>query len=293
MITHSKVTVGGARLHVARTGTGRPLLLLHGWPEFWKTWEPVMTRLADRFELIAPDLRGFGKSDKPTDTFGPSEQAGDMSALIEALGVGRVGIVSHDVGATVTQVLARRSPDRLAGLFFLNFMYPGIGSRFTAPDHVQNVWHMYFNQTDLAPKLVGASPDGVRLFITYFLKHWSYRNDAFTAQVVDDFVANFEEPGNLEGGFQHYRAVAEQRKTEMSENAPDPVPIDLPTCVRWADHDPTFDPAWTDRLPEFFSNLDFAPFPGVGHFPHREDPDRAAHEIANFFDRLDPKHWKA
>ncbi len=56
MIEHSTVAVRGANLHVARAGRGRPLLLLHGWPEFWLTWEPVMTRLANRFDLIAPDL---------------------------------------------------------------------------------------------------------------------------------------------------------------------------------------------------------------------------------------------
>lgn len=290
MIMHTSIDVNGARLHVARTGRGRPLLLLHGWPEFWLTWEPVMTRLADRFELIAPDLRGFGDSDKPTGVFGPQQQATDIAALIAVLGIGKVGIVSHDVGATVTQVLARRSPELIAGLFFFNFMYPGIGKRFNTPAHLPNVWHMFFNQSDLAPALVGASPETVRLFFTYFLTHWAHRKSAFDAGALDAFVANFQKPGNLEGGFAHYRAVAEQRKAEMAEDTPPP-PIPLPTCVRWADHDPTFDPAWTDRLPEFFPDLDYAPFPEAGHFPHREDPDRAAHEIAGFFGRLERNGW--
>jgi pimeloyl-ACP methyl ester carboxylesterase len=74
-IRHSMVEVNGAQLHVARTGEGRPLLLLHGWPEFWFTWKPMMERLSDRFELIAPDLRGFGDSDKPVGDFGPEDQA--------------------------------------------------------------------------------------------------------------------------------------------------------------------------------------------------------------------------
>lgn len=62
---HLTIQANGATFHVARTGHGRPLLLLHGWPEFWLTWEPVMTRLAGHYDLIAPDLRGFGDSDKP------------------------------------------------------------------------------------------------------------------------------------------------------------------------------------------------------------------------------------
>jgi len=74
--------------------------------------------------------------------------------------------------------------------------------------------------------------------------------------------------------------------TMMKGEAPDLAPITVPTCVRWAEHDPLFPYAWTDRLGETFETLDLALFPGVGHFPHREDPDRSAAEIAGFFTRI-------
>ena len=107
---HLTVQANGAAFHVARAGQGRPLLLLHGWPEFWLTWEPVMTRLADRFTLYAPDLRGFGDSDKPDGPFGPDQQASDMLALMDALGIKQAGIVGHDVGGALMQPLARQAP---------------------------------------------------------------------------------------------------------------------------------------------------------------------------------------
>jgi pimeloyl-ACP methyl ester carboxylesterase len=72
----------------------------------------------------------------------------------------------------------------------------------------------------------------------------------------------------------------------MQGEAPALPPIAVPTCVRWAEHDPLFPFAWTDRLGETFTNLDLAMFSDVGHFPHREDPDRAASEIAAFFTRI-------
>jgi len=75
MIEHSTIQANGARFQVAQTTGGPGLLLLHGWPEFWLTWEPVMSRLADRFHLIVPDLRGFGDSDKPPGPFGPEGHA--------------------------------------------------------------------------------------------------------------------------------------------------------------------------------------------------------------------------
>lgn len=121
---HLSVQANGARLHAARIGTGPLLVLLHGWPELWLAWEPVMHRLADRYTLVAPDLRGFGDSDKPDGPFGADAHAADILGLLDALGAERAGIVGHDVGGAAMQPLARQAPQRLAGLFFFDFVYP-------------------------------------------------------------------------------------------------------------------------------------------------------------------------
>ena len=137
----------------------------------------------------------------------------------------------------------------------------------------------------MAPALVGATRESCRLYIGHFLKAWSHRKGAFD-DVLEAFTDNFIKPGNLAGGFAHYRAAHAGRIRMMKGEAPSLPPIDLPTCVRWAEHDPLFPFSWTDRLGETFSQLDLARFPDVGHFPHREDPDRAAAEIAAFFARI-------
>ncbi|MCA1401485.1 alpha/beta hydrolase [Bradyrhizobium sp. BRP56] len=285
---HVTIRANGAAFHVARTGTGRPLLLLHGWPEFWLTWRPVMARLTDRYTLIAPDLRGFGDSDKPQGAYGPDQHTDDMLALLDALGVDKAGVVGHDVGGAVMQPLARKAPDRIAGLFFFDFVYPGIGPRMAAPDRLNHIWYQSFHQMEMAPALVGASRDSCRTYIGHFLHNWSHRKAAFD-DVVEDFADNFFKPGNLAGGFAHYRASHAGRVKMMQGEAPALPPIAVPTCIRWAEHDPLFPYAWTDRLGETFSNLDLGMFPDVGHFPHREDPDRSAAEIAGFFERI---NWK-
>ncbi|GAC1402882.1 MAG: alpha/beta hydrolase [Candidatus Velthaea sp.] len=282
---HLTVRANNAAFHVVRTGSGPPLLLLHGWPEFWLTWEPVMTRLSDRFDLIAPDLRGFGDTDKPAGPYGPKDHAADMLALLDALEVERIGVVGHDVGGAVMQPLGREAPDRLAGLFFFDFVYPGIGPRMAAPEQLNEIWYQSFNQLDIAPVLVGANRDTCRSYIAHFLRHWAHRKDAFD-DVLDAFTDNFFKPGNLAGGFAHYQAAHAGRVAMMKGEAPVLPLITVPACVRWAENDPILRYAWTDRLGETFKNFDLAPFPDVGHFPHREDPDRAAAEIANFFNRL-------
>jgi pimeloyl-ACP methyl ester carboxylesterase len=285
MIEHLELKANGATFHVARTGTGKPLLLLHGWPEFWLTWEPVMTRLAGRHTLIAPDLRGFGDSDKPPGPYGPDQHAADMLALMDALGVRRFGVAGHDVGGAAMQPLARTAPERLAGLFFFDFVYPGIGARMGAPDRLNHIWYQSFHQMEMAPALVGATRESCRTYIGHFLKDWSHRKNAFD-DVLEAFTDNFLKQGNLAGGFAHYRAAHAGRVRMMQGEAPKLPPIEVPTCVRWAEHDPLFPYAWTDRMGETFSKLDLAMFAGVGHFPHREDPDRAASEIGAFFEKL-------
>jgi pimeloyl-ACP methyl ester carboxylesterase len=284
---HSTVTAAGAEFHVVSAGSGPALLLLHGWPEYWRTWEPVMQRLAGRFTLIAPDLRGFGESAKPEGPWGAEDHARDMIAVLDALGLGRVGVVGHDVGGSIMQPLARLAPERIAGLFFFDFSYPGIGARMATSDRLNEIWYQSFHQMPMAATLVGASRDTCRAYIGYFLRHWAHRKDAFD-DVMEDWVDNFLRPGNLDGGFAFYRAAHATRMAMIAGTAPVPAPIGLPTCVRWAEHDAIFPAAWTDRLGEFFTDLDLAIFPGVGHYPHREDPNRAAAEIAGFFGRILP-----
>ena len=101
------------------------------------------------------------------------------------------------------------------------------------------------------------------------------------------------QPGNLQGGFNWYRSVAGARLATIKETAPALPPITLPTCVRWGDGDPLLPVQWADRLGETFTDLDFAPMPGVGHFPHREDPPRAAAAIKGFFSTLAEERWKS
>lgn len=153
------------------------------------------------------------------------------------------------------------------------------------PERLNNIWYQSFHQMEMAPSLVGASRESCRLYIGHFLKAWSHRKHVFD-DVLDAFTDNFLKAGNLAGGFAHYRAAHAGRVKMMKGEVPMLPPIKVPTCVRWAEHDPLFPYEWTDRLGETFTDLDLAMFSDVGHFPHRENPDRAASDIAAFFERI-------
>jgi pimeloyl-ACP methyl ester carboxylesterase len=266
-----------------------PLLLLHGWPEWSHVWRPVINRLQADFRLLAPDLRGFGESEKtsfsPALDATPDQLADDILAFMDALDLERAGFVAHDVGSFVAQALALKAPSRVRALFLFNCGYPGIGARWVEPDHLREVWYQFFHQQPWAAKLIGASRDTCRLYFREFLRHWSYRKDAFDGD-LEAWVDNFMRPGNMQGGFNWYASNHAGRMAVIKGLAPPPPPIILPTRVFWGRHDPVLKVEWTDRLPEFFTDLELSIAEEAGHFVHYEMPDASAQEIRRFFGRV-------
>jgi pimeloyl-ACP methyl ester carboxylesterase len=287
-LTSRYLTANGIRIHYVREGRGAPLLMLHGWPEFCYVWRKCIPALARDFDVIAPDLRGFGESDKPASADAGAEvHAADIAALIDGLGLARTGIVSHDIGAYVAQSLARVCPERLNGLFFFNCPYPGISSRWAAPDHLIEIWYQSFHQQSWAAEMVGSSRAACRIYIRHFLSHWAHDPHAFDED-LEAWVDNFMKPGNLQGGFNWYISAHQARLAVMRGEVPRPprAPIALPTRVLWGESDPILKSAWADRLGEFFSNVRVTTVPEAGHFVHYEKPDLACREIRAFFTSL-------
>ena len=288
-IQHSFVETRGFRTHVAQCGEGPPLFLLHGWPEFWATWEPMFERLADRYRLVAPDFRGFGESGTPlpdrNDRSGPDVLAADIDAVMQALGIERAGFVGHDVGAYAMQRLAIDHPRRVAGLFFFNCGTHGVGARWREPSQINEIWYQTFHQMPFAPELVGASRDTCRAYFRHFLTHWSYRKDAFDG-VLERWVDNFLRPGNLQGGFNWYVSQNAGRIATMAGTAPKPPKIMQPARVFWGRHDPVLRSAWIEFVPEYFENVEAGIAEDAGHFVHYEIPDAAAAEIDRFYRRI-------
>ena len=177
-------------------------MLLHGWPEFWRVWRKNIPVLAEEFDVVVPDLRGFGESDKPGLPDPPEdlleEYVEDLRGLADALGFERFGVVSHDVGAYVAQSFAREHPERLAGLFFFDRPYPGIGARWVEPEMVNEIWYQSFNQQPWAASLVGENEKACETYIRHFLDHWAHELGLFTED-LDLWVENFMKPGNLQG----------------------------------------------------------------------------------------------
>lgn len=123
--THRDVSANGTRFHVAEAGSGPLVLLLHGFPQFWWCWRHQLAGLADNgLRAVAPDLRGYGASDKPPEGYDAYTLAADVAGLVRALGEQRAVLVGHDWGAAIAWVVAALHPEVVERLVVLSTAHP-------------------------------------------------------------------------------------------------------------------------------------------------------------------------
>jgi pimeloyl-ACP methyl ester carboxylesterase len=273
------------KISYVRSGSGHPVLFLHGWPEFNRTWMHNLPVLAERFDCIAPDLRGFGRTvakvPRSPDGTPLEKMAQDVLDLADRLGIERFAIVSHDVGSFVAQRTAIAAPERVSALFFFNCAYPGIGKRWGEFSHFPETWYQQFHQKDFAAALVGSSREACRIYFRHFLTHWSHQKRAFEPH-LEEWVDNFMRPGNLQGGFDWYIGIAKMRSRMMREGALPTPPIEAPSYFYWGAHDPVLRFDFSDRLGEYFTRFTLEKSEGSGHFTHFEQPQQANERMLRF-----------
>jgi pimeloyl-ACP methyl ester carboxylesterase len=123
-VEHEFVDAGGLRTHVALAGEGRPVVLMHGWPQHWYMWRDVIPLVAPHARVIAPDFRGFGWSGVPRDGYEKDQLKRDVLALLDELGVGELWVAGHDWGGYVGFLLALEHPERVKSFLALSILPP-------------------------------------------------------------------------------------------------------------------------------------------------------------------------
>jgi pimeloyl-ACP methyl ester carboxylesterase len=223
--TSRYVTTGGLRQHVVIGGDGPPLLLVHGWPQTWYAWRLLMPALARDFQVIAVDQRGIGLSGKPQRGYDTGTLAGDLVALMEALGHRRFAMAGHDTGMPIGYALAADHPDRVERLAVAEAALPSVGPSpdiFAGVASNNRLWHIPFNRLDrLNEQLVRGRED------VYF--GWQFTTKAarpLPGYAVRHYVHTLaRDPQALHGSFQWYRALdttiaQNQRRQKQPRLAP-------------------------------------------------------------------------
>jgi pimeloyl-ACP methyl ester carboxylesterase len=205
--TSRYVEAGNLRQHVVTGGDGPPLLLVHGWPQTWYAWRLVMPALARDFQVIAPDQRGCGLSGKPEDGYDTGTLAGDLVALMDALGYRRFAVAGHDTGMWIGYALAADHPDRVARLAVAETPLPGVSPSppLLASAHLNNaLWHFAFNRLAAVNDQLVTGREDVYFGWQFATKAARPLPDYAVGHYVDTLAAG---SGALHASFAIYRAL--------------------------------------------------------------------------------------
>ena len=251
------------------------VVLLHGWPGGSHDYRDIVPLLSD-LRTVVPDLRGFGRSDRhlrdPATSYSAAAQARSVAGLIAELGLDRPVVAGYDVGSRVAQRLASDRPD-LVGALAVAPPLPGAGVRILQPGRVQEYWYQSFHQLPVCVQLLDGDRAGVRDYLRHFWDHWSGPDHELDADEFETLIDGYARPGAFEASINWYRAGAGALASATTEQAPSAEDrISVPTTVLWPEHDPLFPREWSDRLDEWFADVELRYVDGVGHFVPLEAP---------------------
>jgi len=204
---HEYAQLDDIRLHYAECGGGTDLvILLHGFPECWYSWRHQLPVLGERYHVVAPDMRGYNLSDKPSgiQSYGIESLVKDVVGLINYFDKGKAAIVAHDWGAGVAWALAQRHPELVSKLVAMQVPPPAAWRANFTFRQLRHSWYMFFFQLPRLPEWWASANDFARIEKMY--KETSVRSGAFTDEDIAVYKEALRQPGALTGGLNYYRA---------------------------------------------------------------------------------------
>lgn len=264
--THHEGIANGVRLHWVEQGSGPLVLLLHGFPEFWYSWRRQIAVLAERFHVVAPDLRGYNLSEKPPSGYDMETLTEDVSGLIQLFGEQQAAIVGHDWGGAVAWAFAIRHPESVTRLVVLNAPHPArFAEEIRKPRQLLRSWYILFFQIPLLPELLlGAN----RCWpLVRLMRRSAVQADTFSDEDLERYRVAMARPGALKAAIAYYRAAVRGRRS-MEELAA-AGPIQTPTLVLWGEQDQALGKELTYGLERWVPNLQVR-YLDCGHWTQQE-----------------------
>lgn len=266
----SRVDVDGVGIEYEVTGEGRPVVLLHGFPDSGRLWRHQVPALAGAgFQVIVPDLRGYGRSDKPAavDAYSIPLLAGDVLAVLADLGIGKAHVVGHDWGAALAWALASLAPGSVDHVAVLSVGNPVTFLRTL--EQRQKSWYMLlFEHPGVAERWL--TDDNWANF-----RSWSGYPDA------DQVIADLEASGSLTPGLNWYRANA---AAESWVGPPLQLPpVQAPVMGVWSSGDFALSEVqMTDSAENMAGPWRYERLDGPGHWMQLEEPDKVSALLLDF-----------
>ena len=277
-IRHRTLDCGEVRLHCAEAGppSGPLVLLLHGFPEHWITWRKQIPALAQAgFHVVAPDLRGYGASDRPTGVreYGIEKLVADIAGLIDALGVSSAHLAAHDWGGLVAWHLAMWHPEKLGKLVILNIPHPErLKQGLRTLRQLRKSWYALFFQLPVLPERVLSAKDFHKLRNVF---RWQ-PIEPYPQEQVEEIISALKQPGALTAALDYYRAAARPLR-RASE------PIEKPVLVIWGERDAALGSELAAPDPRWVKDVRLVRIPEAAHWVHADAPDQVNSLLLEFF----------
>ena len=284
-ITHRDVQAGEVRLHLVEAGPpdGPPVLVLHGWPQHWYQWRHQIPALAEAgYNVVVPDLRGFGQSEAPPGGYEKDNMATDVLNLMDVMGLERVKLLAHDWGGWIGFILCVRAPERISRYMPLN-----IAHLWGKPDArtIAATWRFWYQAviaSPLGPRLLQTRPG----FVHRIIQGRSPNPQAWTQEELEAFSRPLRAPARAHASQQLYRTFLLKEFPAIAAGRYQKHRLTVPTRMLFGVDDFAISPALLSRDTKEFADdftIEFAP--DTGHFIAEERPELVNDRALEFFAR--------
>ena len=280
-VKHHYADVSDVLLHYVTAGEGPPVVLIHGYPQTWWEWRHQIPVLAEKYTVIAPDMRGLGDSSRPQTGYDKKTIAHDIWQMVNGeLGYDSFYLVGHDWGGPTAYALAAAHPNAVKRLVIIDVPIPGCGGDFSQGGRR---WHHQFHMTLDLPEALTAGRENI--YLAWFYRTFAYRPDAIGTDDIAEYVRTYSQPGAMRAGFNLYRAAAQDVSDNQASIARQKLPMPVLTVSGGTSY-----PHGRGRVSETKNSLERVAVdvrgeivPDCGHFVPEEAPEFLNERLLAFF----------
>jgi pimeloyl-ACP methyl ester carboxylesterase len=283
--------VNGIRLHYVSVGQGRLIMFVHGFPEFWYEWEKQLVEFGQDYQAVAPDMRGFNLSSKPSEVeqYHVNDLIEDLRALTRHLGHETCIMVAHDWGGAVAWSAALRQPEMLEKLIIINSPHPAVFARelLNNPEQQEASQYMLMLRSAGAEGVLSENNFAALMaLLMQFGSKWE-----MSEETRSKYIQAWSQPGALTGSLNYYRASPLYPPTSKSDEdqinsilylPTEMFNVKVPTLVIWGEQDQALLTGNLDGLAEYVEDLTVKRIPDGTHWVIHEKPELVNSLIRDF-----------
>ena len=273
------VEINGIKLHTVIIGSGEPLMLLHGFPDFWYGWRDIILGLKDKYRLIVPDMRGYNLSDKPegVENYTLEILVEDIKGLSEALNLGKFSLAGHDWGGPIAWGFAEKYPKSLKKLILCNGPHLVVMRKALGKSKSQQKASSYileFIKPNSAKKLMDNDFQFLKIVVFGMVK----KKNAISEFDKEKYIEAWSQPGAINAGLNYYRATFESlSKTDDWTGI-----INVPTLVIHGMKDIALTPKILEGLSDYVKDLKIVRVENASHWVMVDEPELVISNIKEF-----------